>query len=176
MRRRSAPCVRYQRNYAAWMLKTCEGCNSLCLALSVTLALLGSFAEAQSSSVTFQSGRTLVANTGTRTYYNSSYETSITTQYIDTWNNQNGMTVRPYTPWLLKPGSQQPWQPHLLASPLPPRSTFGAALGPTTLTRWPTITLTIPRNSSVRSSVSTFCISKCVMVPAAGALRRAPNA
>ncbi|KXZ43751.1 hypothetical protein GPECTOR_81g201 [Gonium pectorale] len=42
--------------------------------------------------MTFQAGRTLINTTGAPVYYNATYETSITTQYIDTWNNMNGIT------------------------------------------------------------------------------------
>ncbi|GLI68052.1 hypothetical protein VaNZ11_012347 [Volvox africanus] len=57
----------------------------------VSLALLAGMGRAQST-VRFQAGRTLVENSGRIVYYNASYETSLSTQYRDTWNFQNGET------------------------------------------------------------------------------------
>ncbi|KAG2453896.1 hypothetical protein HYH02_002102 [Chlamydomonas schloesseri] len=75
---------RSSRSATAWRLAA-----ALCAA-AVLLAPRGATAD----TVTLQAGKTLPDWTagGAPAYYNHTYETSITTQYIDTWNNQNGIT------------------------------------------------------------------------------------
>ncbi|KAG2501539.1 hypothetical protein HYH03_000046 [Edaphochlamys debaryana] len=62
-------------------------------ALAVGFALAATFASAQqTSTMTFQTGRILAAPSGAKTYYNSTFDISISTQYADSWNDYNGMT------------------------------------------------------------------------------------
>ncbi|GIL52654.1 hypothetical protein Vafri_8455 [Volvox africanus] len=64
-----------------------RACAILCLAI---LALSGG--GHSQKIVTLQAGQTLTSNEGLPIYYNYTFETSITTQYLDSWNNQNGIT------------------------------------------------------------------------------------
>ncbi|KAG2434080.1 hypothetical protein HXX76_007808 [Chlamydomonas incerta] len=68
--------------------------GAACLAAALACAVLITPRGATADTVTLQAGKTLPDWTagGAPTYYNHTFETSITTQYIDTWNNQNGIT------------------------------------------------------------------------------------
>jgi hypothetical protein len=60
--------------------------------LLLLIATVAFFVEAAAtaSEIVFQYGRVLTTLQGTSRVYDATYETSITTQYIDTWNNNNG--------------------------------------------------------------------------------------
>jgi hypothetical protein len=73
-------------------------CTACLVVLAAAMALLATCGTAQQTTVTIQTGRTLTANDGSSVVYNSTFDTSITTQYIDSWNNMNGITVRKNTP------------------------------------------------------------------------------
>ncbi|PNH06141.1 hypothetical protein TSOC_007529, partial [Tetrabaena socialis] len=68
--------------------------NGLAAAFAATAAvLLGLACTAAAATVTLQTGRSLPPiSGGMPVLYNATRDTAITTQYIDAWNNMNGIT------------------------------------------------------------------------------------
>ncbi|PNH02882.1 hypothetical protein TSOC_011105 [Tetrabaena socialis] len=68
--------------------------NGLAAAFAATaVVLLGLACTAAAAAVTLQTGRSLIpVGGGSPVLYNATRDTAITTQYIDAWNNMNGIT------------------------------------------------------------------------------------